>query len=275
VLDAGRDLVVTNAHVVNQGLTFRVAASASPAARPARVLASSPCEDLALLEVPGLEGLRRAPLAAGDSIEQGEGVVALGFDEDDQAGDGVGSTTGVISQARTAFRAPSPDVPAYPEVIQTDTALNPGNSGGPLADRRGRVVGVNAAARRTGASGRELQNVNYAIRIDRARRVLADMRRGRTEAWTGFTFEYPTEQQLVDGALPEGLQITGALPGTPAARSGVERGELLVGVDGRRVSTTLESFCAAMAGRRTGDEVVLQIGRAGETQARNVRLRLG
>jgi serine protease Do len=202
-------------------------------------------------------------------------VVALGFDEDDEAGDGVGSTTGVISQARTAFRAPSPDVPAYDDVIQTDTALNPGNSGGPLADRQGRVVGVNAAARRTGESGRELQNVNYAIRIDRAQRVLAGMRAGRTGAWTGFTFEYPTDQELVDRELPPGLEVTGALPGTPAARSGVGRGELLVGVDGRRISNTLQSFCDAIAGRRTGDEVVLQFVRPGETRAHAVRLRLG
>jgi putative serine protease PepD len=275
VLDAGDGLVVTNAHVVNQGTAFRVAASGRAATRPGRVVASSPCEDLALLRVDGLDGLQAAPPAAGDSIQQGESVVALGFANGAQAGDGLGSTTGVVSQARTAFRDPSPDVPAYPEVVQTDTALNPGNSGGPLADREGRVIGVNSAARSTGEDGRALQNVNYAIRIDRARRVLDEMRAGRTEAWTGFTFGYPTDQELVDAGLPGGVRVTGAIPGTPAARSGVESGGLLAGVDGQPLENTLESYCEAMRGRGTGDEVVLGVIAPGETEPRAVRLTLG
>ena len=274
VLDADEGLVVTNGHVVNQGTRFQVAGSEGTTAKPAQVVASNPCEDLALLRARSLEVAKTAPLASGDSIEQGESVVALGFDEDDEVGDGVGSTTGVISQTSTTFRAPSPDVPAYEQVIQTDAALNPGDSGGPLADRQGRVVGVNAAARRTGASGRELENVSYAIRIDRASRVLDAMRRGSTEAWTGFTFEYLTNQELFDRNLPDGLEITGAIPGTPAARSGVPVGAMLVGVDGRRVSNTLQSFCDAIKGRKTGDEVVLSVVAPGEAQPRAVRLTL-
>jgi len=201
-------------------------------------------------------------------------VVALGFSNDAQAGDGVGSTTGVVSQARTSFRDPSPDVPAYTDVVQTDTALNPGNSGGPLADRQARVVGVNAAARASGEDGRPLQNVNYAIRIDRAKRVLAEMQDGRTTAWTGFTLGFPTDQELVEAGAPEGLRLTGAIPDTPAARSGIESGTLLVGVDGRQVSNTLQSYCDAMQGRGTGDEVVLSVLAPGETTLREVRLTL-
>ena len=222
VLDADEGLVVTNAHVVNQGDTFRVVAGGK--ARPARVVADAPCEDLALLQVRDRAGLEQASLATGASVEQGETVVALGYGADAAPGDSVGSTTGVVSVARTSFDDPAPDVPAYPEVVQTDTALNPGNSGGPLVDLDGRVIGVNSAARTTGSDGRPLQNVNYAIAIDRARTVLDQLRDGRSSGWTGLTFGYPTEDELRADGLPAGVRVTGAIPGTPAARRGDQAG---------------------------------------------------
>jgi S1-C subfamily serine protease len=273
VLDAGAGLIATNAHVVNAGERFRVASGTR--SRRASVVGVSPCEDLALLKVTDKAGLRTTPLATGASVEQGETVVALGYGADAAAGDSVGSTTGVVSVVRTSFKDPAPDVPVYPAVMQTDTALNPGNSGGPLADLDGRLVGVDSAARTSGSDGRPLQNVNYAITVDRARRVLADLQAGRAGAWTGFTFAYPTDAQLRDARLPAGLRVTGALPGTPAARAGIRPGALLAGVNGRPISNSLRSYCLAAAGTRTGDEVVLSFARPGATRTRQVRMRLG
>jgi S1-C subfamily serine protease len=272
VLDAGAGLIATNAHVVNQGTAMRVVGDSR--SRQATVAAVSPCEDLALLRVADARGLRTAPLASDASVRQGETVVALGHGADAAAGDGIGSTTGVVSVAHTSFRDPAPDVPKYPEVVQTDTPLNPGNSGGPLADLDGRVIGVDSAARATGSDGRPLQNVNYAIAIGRARRVLAELESGRAEGWTGFTFAYPTDAQLREARLPPGLRITGAIPGTTAARSGVPAGSLLAGVDGKAISNTLSSYCSAVRGKRTGDEVVLAFARPGSSRTRQVRLRL-
>jgi putative serine protease PepD len=273
VLDAGAGLIATNAHVVNQGTAFRV--SADGRSRPATVVAAAPCEDLALLRVRDRRGLRTTPLGSNASVEQGETVIALGYGADAAAGDGVGSTTGVVSVRRTAFRDPAPDVPAYPEVVQTDTALNPGNSGGPLADLDGRLIGVDSAARTSGSDGRPLQNVNYAITVDRARRVLADLQAGRAGAWTGFTFGYPTDAELRDAKLPPGLRVTGALPGTPAAKARVDPGALLAGVNGKPIANTLRSYCAATRGLRTGDEVVLSFAKPGATRTQQVRMRLG
>jgi putative serine protease PepD len=244
--------------VINEGERYRVGGQA------AEVVAAAPCEDLALLRVRGAGGLKTAPLGKGSSVEQGETVVALGYPANAGAGDDVTSTRGVVSATRATFRDPSPDVPAYRDAIQTDTALNPGFSGGPLADLDGRVIGVNAAARTTGSDGRPLQGQNYAIGIDRARTVLAALRRGRSLAWTGATFGYPTTDELVERKLPPGLYITGAVPGTPAAEAGLGgAGEVLAGVDGRRVGTTLESYCQAMAGHRSGDRVTLTLARPG------------
>jgi S1-C subfamily serine protease len=271
VLDAGEGLIVTNGHVVNQGDTFTVAASGR--SRPASVVGVAPCEDLALLRVRDTKGLETARLAPAGSVRQGETVVAMGFAADAAAGDDPGSTRGVVSAKRTTFKDPAPDVPAYPDVLQTDTPLNPGNSGGPLVDLEARVIGVDSAARTSGSDGRPLQNVNYAITIDHARQVLADLRAGRAGAWVGFTFEYPAPADL--RGLPTGLRITGAIPGTPAARAGVAPGSLLVTVDGKPIATpTLRAYCEAASGLRSGDAVTLGVAAPGRRTARPVRVTL-
>ena len=238
------------------------------------MVASAPCQDLALLRVRGAEGLETAPLGKGSELEQGETVVALGFPAGAAPGDAVTSTRGVVSATDATFRDPSPDVPAYQDAVQTDTALNPGYSGGPLADLDGRLVGVNAAARTTGSDGRPLEGQNFAIAIDRAREVLAELRRGRSLAWTGASFGYPTTEELVERRLPAGLYVTGAVPGTPAARADLGgRGEVLAGVDGRRVGTTLQSYCEAMSGHASGDRVTLTMAGPG-AKTREVQVAL-
>jgi putative serine protease PepD len=254
------DLVVTNAHVINEGDGYSV----SPGGK-AELVAAAPCEDLALLRVSGAR-LRPAPLGVGGSVEQGEQVVALGFGEGSTAGDSVSSTTGVVSVARTKFRDPAPDVPAYPAVVQTDTALNPGNSGGPLADLDGRVIGINSAARTQGSDGRPLQNVNYAISIDHAKEVLADLRAGRSRGWTGLTFGYPSDEDLQADGLPPGLRVTGG--------RGVPAGSLIAGVDGKPIRNTLQSLCDVVGDLPSGEEVTLSIADPGEATTRQVRLKL-
>jgi putative serine protease PepD len=262
VLDAEEGLVVTAAHVVNEGTRYRLAVDGK--ARPAELVGSAPCEDLALLQVKETTGLRDARVGKGSGVEQGETVVALGFPAGATASDTPTSTRGVVSSASTTFRDPSPDVPAYREAVQTDTALNPGYSGGPLADLDGRLVGVNAAARTTGSDGRPLEGQNYAIGIDRARNVLTALRRGRSVSWTGATFGYPTTEELLERRLPPGLYLTGAVPGTPAARAGLGgSGELLAGIDDRPLASTLSSYCAAVAGRPGGRELRLTLARPG------------
>ena len=263
VLDARAGLVVTAAHVVNEGSRYRVAIDGR--ARPAELVGNAPCEDLALLRVRGgVAGLRSARLGDGSDLEQGATVVALGYPAGAAPTDEVTSTQGVVSSASTTFRDPSPDVPRYREAVQTDTALNPGYSGGPLADLDGRVVGVNAAARSTGSDGRPLQGQNYAIGADRARAVLRDLRRGRSIGWTGATFGYPTTEELLERRLPPGLYLTGAVPGTPAARAGLGgSGEVLAALDGRPLGPSLSSYCAAVAGREGGQEVRLTLASPG------------
>ena len=263
VLDAREGLIVTNAHVVNQGETFTVGES------PAKIVGVSPCDDLALLQTRDRQGLRSAALGDGASVEQGERVVALGYPSD---GGVLSSTTGVVSAPKATFDDPAPDVPPYPEAVLTDTALNPGNSGGPLVDLDARVIGVNAAARSSGSDGRPLQGQNYAIAIDRVKAVLQDLRKGRSRGWTGATFGYPTNDELAEQSLPPGVEVTGAVPDTPAAEK--ELDGLLVGVQGRAIANTLASYCKAIEGLGSGDMVTLSFAIPGREDTRSVRIPL-
>ena len=273
VLDAEAGLIVTAAHVVNAGVRYRVASDGQ--SQPATLVANAPCQDLAVLRVKGLAGLRTAALGSGRGLEQGETVVALGYPAGAAPTDAPTSTRGVVSVSRAAFRDPAADVPAYPRAVQTDTALNPGNSGGPLVDLDGRIVGVNAAARTTGSDGRALEGQNFAIAIDGARTVIDSLRRGRSVGWTGATFGYPTVQELAERSLPPGLYLTGAVAGTPAARARLGgRGELLAGVDERPVDASLSSYCAAIAGRASGDQVRLTLVPPGGGKPRVVTVAL-
>src|SRR5205823_6033027 len=115
----------------------------------------------------------------------------------------------VVSVARTEYREYALDVPRYPNVIQTDAAVNPGNSGGPLLDLQGRLVGVTSAVRTLSPDGRIVQGQNYAIGVDRVRQVTRVLRTGRSIGWAGLGFSYPAARR----DEPVGLVAATSAPG--------------------------------------------------------------
>jgi len=167
-------------------------------------------------------------------------VVALGFPTAELT-----STTGVVAAPRAALTDPAPDVPALRDAVQTDSAIGPGSSGGPLVDLEGRLVGMSVVARSQTTGGRAVQGQNFAVGADRLRAVLAALREGRPAGWTGLTFTYPDPDELVRRGLPSGVFVSGALRGDARWT-----GHMLVGVEGRPVGPTLASVCQAMAGAR-------------------------
>ena len=192
VIDAERGYIVTNAHVVEGGRSFTVGVGddisissgtegfmAGNEARKADLLKSAPCEDLALLQVENTAGLQELPLAEQESLRIGDPVVAVGYPSN-LAGDtqaNLTGTTGVVSVKKT--KAPGIPLPQggfvgpYTNVVQTDAVVNQGNSGGPLVNYEGRLVGVNSAGR-TDVGGQY-----FAVASDRVKEIVPDLAEGQ------------------------------------------------------------------------------------------------
>lgn len=256
VLDAGQGLIVTNGHVINRGQRFQVGVNGQM--RQARLVGDAPCDDLAVLRVTSAAGLRTMPLDSQSNVAEGDNVVALGYPQSAAANAKLTATTGVVSVARTQYNEPVADIPNYKNVIQIDAALNPGNSGGPLirSDSK-KLIGVNSAVRTTNGHGGAIQGQNYAIGVDRVKQVVNYLRTGKSIAFFGFNLTYPTAEQL--GSLPPGLETSTAVAGTPAAAATGSKTLLIIGVNGRTIANTLQSYCDAAGGLVSGHSATLTV----------------
>jgi len=252
VLDADEGLIVTNHHVVNAGTSFTVGVGVDQ--RAATLVTAMPCEDLAVLKVGNTAGLVELPLGNQTDLALGADVVALGYPGNASSGANLIATRGVVSASGIRFDVETLDVPFYPNVIQTDAAINSGNSGGPLLNQFGQVVGVNSAG--TNAA----ENQGYAIGVDRLLELQDDLRSGVSHGWTGMNLFFPqSEDDFAAFGLPivpGAVIVTGTVPLSPAANTGLAGLEpvLLLGVDGSPLDGNLVSYCSLVGQGMAGQE---------------------
>ena len=270
VLDAGQGLIVTNAHVANEGAEFTVRLGDEDRERPARVVGVAPCEDLAVLQTDDRDGLVTLPLGSQADLRQGDEVIALGYPISLSVNDELIATDGVVSVVRT--KASLGDGSEYSNAIQTDAVINPGNSGGPLVNTDEQLVGVNTF--KTAIQGVEGQF--YAIGVDHVKEVVPKLAQSHSLAWVGMGFFYPQQaSDLTDLGLPGevGLVIARAVPGTAAANAGLGQAPaLLVGIDGKPIDNTLGSYCKAVGSLEEGASATFTIIPAGATGPQDVTL---
>src|SRR4051812_6511548 len=258
VLDGSQGLIVTNGHVVNQGQSFQVGIAGK--LHPAKVVGNAPCDDLAVLKVEGVSGLKSMPLGSQGNVKEGDDIVALGYPQSASADAKLTATTGVVSVAKTQYNESVPDIPNYPNVIQVDAAINPGNSGGPLLQAGSKkLIGVNSAVRTVNAQGRTIQGQNYAIGVDRVKQIVYYLRTGKSLGWFGFDLTYPDTKQLADAGLPQGVQTSAGVAGTPAADVAGNKQLLIIGVNGKRINNTLAGYCAAAGNLQSGQETTVTV----------------
>lgn len=226
ILTADGD-IITNAHVVADADEVRVRLVGETEPRKATVVATDPGQDLALLHIDATD-LPAATIAAPDDIRVGEPVVAIGFALALDGGPSV--TTGVVS---ALDRTLVTDNGALGGLVQTDAAISSGNSGGPLVNAEGQVVGINTAVATSNAT-RAVSNVGFSIssrtllgRIDSLRATSggAELKEG----FLGVSIEDRT-----DGG--SGALIVEVSENSPAADAGIEVGDVVVAVGGRPVS---------------------------------------
>ncbi len=251
--------ILTNHHVVNGADEIYVTLTDKRELK-ARIIGSDERTDVALIKVEG-SGFPRLPIGDPTKLRKGEWVMAIGspFGLENTV------TAGVVS-------AKSRDTGDFLPFIQTDVAVNPGNSGGPLLNTRGEVVGINSQIfTRSGG----YQGISFAIPIDEAIRVSDQLRAsGRvSRGFLGVTLDDVTKD-VADGlglGKPQGAVVINVAADTPAAKAGLQEGDIVLRVDGRVIENRAE-LVRLIANIRPGTKVTLQVWRAGKT--RDVQLTL-
>jgi S1-C subfamily serine protease len=244
VIVAPDGLVLTNSHVVEGAGRVEVA-TVDGRTLAARVVGDDPDTDLALLRVDAAVTLPAAALGDSKRLRRGQVAVAIG----NPLGFESTVTAGVISALGRSLRARSGRL--IDDVIQTDAALNPGNSGGPLVSTRGEVIGVNTAVI-MGAQG-----ICFAVAANTARFVLGELvRHGRVRrAFIGISAQQtaiPRRLQLAAGlAQASAATIAAIEPGSPADRAGLMTADMIVALDGLPV-TGADDLIRTLTGERIG-----------------------
>jgi serine protease Do len=264
VIVGAEGYILTSNHVIDGADTISITTWDNRKI-PARVVGKDPRTDIAVIKVQA-SGLK--PIAIGDSdrLQVGEWVLAIGSPLRENLARTV--TQGIVSAKGRA----NVGLADYEDFIQTDAAINPGNSGGALVNIDGELVGINTAiASRTGG----FEGIGFAVPSNMARKVLDELvAKGKvTRGYLGVSI------QDIDEDLASGLQIRaheGVLVGTvvaggPAARAGIRTGDVILEINGRKVSGSVE-LRNAIAIRSPGSVASLRISRDGAIRIISVRL---
>ena len=251
--------ILTNHHVVDGAERLNVKLADGRSLR-ARVLGANPDTDVALIKVDGVAGLPVAGLGDSSALRPGEWVCAIGnplaYEHT--------VTVGVVSYVGRKLFDESLD-----DYIQTDAAIDFGNSGGPLINAAGDVVGINSAISSEG------NDIGFAVPINQAREILGQLReRGRVvRGYIGVNLHDLDEdlRRSLRLGTSSGVLVEDVTAGSPAERAGLRRYDVITAVDQRGVQATAE-LIRDIAARQPGTRVAVQFQREGRAQEVEVRL---
>jgi S1-C subfamily serine protease len=255
VVVAPDGLVLTNSHVVGRASAVKVT-TIDGRSLSARVVGDDPDTDLALVRVDAAVTLPAAVLGNSKLLKRGQMVIAIG----NPLGFESTVTTGVVSALGRSLRSRSGRL--IDDVIQTDAALNPGNSGGPLVSSRGEVVGINTAVI-MGAQG-----ICFAVASNTATFVLGELvRHGRVRrAFIGIAAQQFTlsrrRRHAAALAQESAVMIASVEAGSPADRAGLAAGDIILALDGVTV-TGADDLIRLLAGEKIGRRIEVELLRNG------------
>ena len=254
-------LILTNSHVAGSnpaGSVSRIeVTTADGQDLRARLVGDDPDTDLALLRVDEAVTLPAAPLGDSKLLKRGQLVIAIG----NPLGFESTVTTGVVSALGRSLRSRTGRL--IDDLIQTDAALNPGNSGGPLVSSRGEVVGINTAVI-MGAQG-----ICFAVAANTASFVLGELvRHGRVRrAFIGIAAQQtaiPRRRRHAFGLAQEGAVMVGTVePDSAAARAGLKANDIVIGLDGRTIAGA-DDLVRALTCEKIGRDVAFDVLRGTE-----------
>lgn len=259
--------IVTNQHVVSSKSAYKVVTSDGKQYDVTEI-ARDDANDIAILKIDAKD-LKVLELGDSNSLVAGQDVIAIGTPLGEYAGS---VTKGIISGLnRTVTTSASwfgATQKTYEGVLQTDAAVNPGNSGGPLLNSEGKVIGVNFAT----TSGAE--NISFALPINKVKEKIEEYRTyGKfIEAYMGVSYQmiseylamYYSNTNVVPGALVQSLDAYG-----PAYKAGIQKGDIITELGGEKVTSSLSVYIQK---HKVGDKVEVKVSRAGVEKTFEVTL---
>lgn len=249
--------IVTNAHVVD-GADGLVVQRDNGESLEARVVGVDSQTDLAVIKVDA-SGLPAAVFGNSDQVKVGEKVIAIG---NPQSMSFYGTVTqGIVSGLNRQISATDGrSITNYTDLIQTDAAINQGNSGGALVNEYGQVIGINAA--KAGANG--VEGIGFAIPSNDAKEVVDDLINvghvtGRV--LLGIRGAAVNEVEAHNGKIPMGVRVASTTEGSDISKKGVIPGDIITKVDDKEI-TSVSDIQTALKGKKPGDTVKLEVYRA-------------
>jgi serine protease Do len=251
--------VVTNAHVVNGATEIKVTLPNNGGTHTATIVGIDTAQDLAVIQVSGVSGLKAATFANSDSAQVGDSVLAVG----NALGYGGAPTVteGILSAKGRSLTGTSDSLT---NLLQTDAAINPGNSGGPLVDATGQVIGINVAVA-SGSATEPAQNIGFAIASNTVVNELPSLKSGKgagtqtAPATQAATFLGVSVSDASSGALVEAVQ-----PGSPAETAGIQAGDVITAANGKSIADGA-ALQQLIRSQKPGAKITLSITRNGSS----------
>ena len=258
-----KGLVVTNNHVIQGAEDIFVSVNGSIEYK-AKVIGKDPYMDLAVLQIESNENFQPVSFGDSDLARVGDWVIAIG----NPFGFGGTVTSGIISSRNRDI-----GLTRYDDFIQTDASINQGNSGGPLFDLNGQVIGINTAIIAPGASGSI--GIGFAIPSNPASKVITQLiKYGETKrGWLGVRIQQVTKEIADVEKLkkPEGALVASVAEKSPAEKGGIKAGDIILEFDGKKVDT-MRTLPKLVAQTKVGKRVIVKIWRNGKLISKKVTL---
>ncbi len=247
-------LIVTNAHVLPSGENSFTVITSDNKTYTANSISRDTTNDVAFLRI-NATNLPTVTLGDSGSLQVGQTVIAIG----NALGEFNNTvSTGVVSGLNRKLSLSSSE--SFDNLIQTDAAINEGNSGGPLLNVAGEVVGINFAKATA-------ENIGFAIPINTVKTVLANYRQNGgkiVRPFLGVATTLVTPDTAALDNIPEGALVDSVVPGSPAEAAGIQSNDVITAVDGQAVNQD-NPLAPLIVSHRVGDTVQVRIWRSGQT----------
>lgn len=251
-------IIITNSHVVDNPSGEYSVVLKDGTAYEVEDIHLDPRSDLAIVEVTARD-LPTVELGDSNTLKVGQIAIAIGnalgrFDNT--------VTVGVVSgiaRELTAVSGFGTDPQIYENAIQTDAALNPGNSGGPLLNSSGQVIGINVA------TSQGAENIGFAIPVNTLKPILESYRQeGRiVRPYIGIGYSLITEDIAKLRRLPQGAFVSRVLPTSPAEKAGLQRGDIITKINNTVIGKE-NSVNSILVNSKVGEKLILEVDRGGE-----------